>query len=58
MKKFTVVTGNGSTYTYIADRMELSGKFVQFFEGGNVVGIKDTYGVVSISDQPYNQKYV
>jgi len=58
MKEFTVCTGNGSTYTYIAESIEVRGEFFHFIADGKTVGIKATYGVVSISDQPYDQRYV
>lgn len=58
MKRFTVCEGNGSTYQYLAEHIETHGNFFHFIADGNVVGIKATYGVVSISDQPYDQRHV
>lgn len=58
MKTFTVVTGNGSTFDYVAESIEQRDGFFHFIADGKTVGIKATYGVVSISDRPYNQLYV
>lgn len=58
MKEFTVATGNGSTYKYVAESIEHHGEFFHFVADGKIVGIKASYGVVSISDQPYTQRYV
>lgn len=58
MKEYTVVTGNGSTYSYVAESIEQHGTFFHFVADGKTVGIKATYGVVSISDKPYEQRYV
>lgn len=58
MKRFTVCTGNGSTYEYLAESIEIHDDFFHFIADGKVVGFKATYGVVSISDQPYDQRYV
>lgn len=58
MKEYTVVTGNGSSYTYHAESIEQHDGFFHFMADGKTVGIKATYGVVSISDKPYNQRYV
>lgn len=58
MKTFTVRTGNGSTYNYVAEFMESHGAFFHFVADGKIVGIQSSYGVVSISDQPCNQRYV
>lgn len=58
MRNFTVATGNGSTYNYDAEHMEVQGAFVHFIADGKVVGIKSTYGIVSISDKPYDQRHV
>jgi hypothetical protein len=57
MREYTVVTGNGSTYTYQAECIEERGEFFHFLVDGKTVGIKATYGVVSVSDRPYNQRY-
>jgi hypothetical protein len=58
MKEFTVVTGNGSTYTYVAEHIEQRDGFFHLIVDGKTVGIKAIYGVVSISDKPYNQRFV
>lgn len=58
MREFTVRTGNGSTYTHVAESIEMHGEFFHFIADGKIVGIKATYGVVSISDRPCNQRYV
>jgi hypothetical protein len=58
MRDYTVVTGNGSTYNYTAESIEQRDGFFHFIADGKTVGIKATYGVVSISDKPCNQRYV
>lgn len=58
MKEYTVITGNGSTYHYVAEYIELRDRWFHFIVDGKTIGIKDSYGVVSISDKPYNQRFV
>ena len=58
MREYKVVIGNGSTYNHVAEYMEHHGKFFHFMVDGKTVGITSDYGVVSISDQPYNQRFV
>lgn len=58
MKTFTVATGNGSTYNYEAEHMEIHDQFVHFMVGDKIVGMKSTYGIVSISDKPFDQRHV
>ena len=58
MKVFTAVTGNGSSYKYIAEHMEVTEKYFHFIVDGKIIGVKEIYGVVAITDQPYDQRYV
>ena len=57
MKTYTVVLGNGSTFTYIAESIEQRDGFFHFIVDGKTIGIKAIYGVTAITDQPYNFRY-